>query len=97
MMRSFRFLFTLALLLAPPLAMHAQEGGIGQKEQERIQARKEKNEKKKLAKQRRNDHKRHMAIQDKATRKRLRQNTKRADKHGSGRHRDPFLKRLFTK
>ncbi len=95
-MRSLRPLLFLAMLLAAPAVVRAQEG-IGQKEQERIQERKEKEEKKKLAKQRKNDYKRHMANQDKATRKRIKQNTKRADKHGTGRHRDPFLKRLFTK
>ncbi|MBK8339581.1 MAG: hypothetical protein IPK99_06040 [Flavobacteriales bacterium] len=96
-MRPLPFLILLALLAALPEAMHAQDGGIGQKEQERIQERKEKDEKKKLVKQRKNDRKRHLSHQDKATRKRIRQNTKRADRHGSGHHRDPFLKRLFTK
>ena len=96
-MRPLPFLIILAWLAAMPKVVYAQDGGIGQKEQERIQERKEKDEKKKLRKQHKNDRKRHLSHQDKATRKRIRQNTKRSDKHGSGHHRDPFLKRLFTK
>jgi hypothetical protein len=41
------------------------------------------------------DRKRHLDIQDKATRKRIKRNTRRADRRGSGRHRDGFLRRTF--
>ena len=86
----------LLVLAGAPHLSHAQEG-IGQKEAERMQARKEKEERKQLAKQEKDDRRRHMKIQDKATRKRIRQHTKRADRRGSGRHRDGWLKRTFTR
>lgn len=89
-------LVVMVLLSAAPGVVRAQEG-IGQKEAERMQARKEKEERKKLQKQERDDRKRHLKIQDKATRKRLRQHTRRADRRGSGLHRDSWFKRTFTR
>jgi hypothetical protein len=41
--------------------------------------------------------KEHLQHQDKATRKRIKRNDRRADKHGNTTHRDPWLRRLFTK
>jgi len=79
-----------------PAVMRAQEG-IGQKEAERMQARKEKEQRKELARKRKEDHKRHLSIQDKAARKRIRQHTRRADRRGSGAHRDGWLRRMFTR
>ncbi|MBK9275651.1 MAG: hypothetical protein IPM49_14080 [Flavobacteriales bacterium] len=89
-------LLLLLLLSAIPVAVRAQEG-IGQKEAERMQARKEKEERKQRAKQEKDDRRRHLKIQDKATRKRIRQHTKRADRRGSGRHRDSWFRRTFTR
>ncbi|MBV6403491.1 MAG: hypothetical protein IT228_10615 [Flavobacteriales bacterium] len=89
--------WTLLLLLAlAPAAVRAQEG-IGQKEAERMQARKEKEERKQLARQKREDLRHHLKIQDKATRKRLKRHTRRADRRGSGLHRDSWFRRTFTR
>jgi Flp pilus assembly protein TadB len=89
------------LLLVLPLLLVAPDGfgqeGVSRKKQEKIQAAKAKQEKKDLKKKERDDRNRHLSIQDKPTRKRVKHNTKRADKHGSGRHRDGFLHRLFTR
>jgi len=74
--------------MAAPLASHAQDG-ISQKKQEKIQAKKAK------ARKEKDDWKRHLSIQDKQTRKRLKKNTKRANRSGSGPHRDGWLHGLF--
>jgi len=92
--RILRFLLLAFLTSASPAVMHAQEG-IGKKEAERIQAKKEKEDKKAAKVKEKQDRKRHLGIQDKATRKRIKQNTKRANKHGTNTHRDPFFVRLF--
>ncbi len=89
-------LLLLCLMAGAPLAARAQDG-IGQKEAERMQARKEKEERKQLARQKREDLRHHMKIQDKATRKRLRRHTRRADRRGSGLHRDSWFRRTFTR
>lgn len=88
-----RMMFLCMLLLAAPTVM--AQGGIGQKQQERIQAKKEKEEKKAKAKKAKEDRRRHLSNQDKATRKRMKRNGKRADRHGKSTHREPFLRRLF--
>ncbi|MCB0795501.1 MAG: hypothetical protein KDB88_12255 [Flavobacteriales bacterium] len=88
-------LIVLTLILVP--GVQAQEKGVSRKQQEKHLARKEKQDAKARVKQEKADRKRHLAMQDKKTRKRMRKHTKRADRKGSGRHRDPFLKRLFTK
>lgn len=95
MPRSLRLLLLSLLLAAPLTAVHAQEGGVGKDQQEKIQAKKKKEEKKARARKEKDDRKRHLSHQDKATRKRMKKNQRRADKHGSGAHRDPFLQRLF--
>lgn len=71
------------------------QDGISRKKQEKMLERKAKEEKKEKAKQERYDRKRHLSIQDKAARKRLKRHTKRADRRGSGEHRDGFFRRTF--
>lgn len=82
------------LLLGTPVITVAQDG-ITQRQQERILAKKAKEDKKAKVKKEKEDRKRHLAIQDKATRKRLKRHTRRADRGGSGQHRDGFFTRLF--
>lgn len=77
-----------------PVQGVAQEG-ISRKKQEKLLEKKARQEKKEKAKQERFDRRRHLSLQDKATRKRLRRNTKRADRHGSDAHRDGFFRRTF--
>jgi Flp pilus assembly protein TadB len=79
-----------------PAAARAQEG-ISQKKQERILAKKAKEEKKQKAKQEKADRAHHLALQDKATQKRIKRHTRRADRHGSGAHRDGPLRKLFRR
>ena len=85
-------LLGLGLMAAP--AVSAQDG-MSRKKQEKTLAKKAKDDKKQKARQERDDRKRHLSIQDKATRKRLKRNTKRADRHGSDAHRDGFFRRTF--
>ncbi|MCB9169635.1 MAG: hypothetical protein H6597_00170 [Flavobacteriales bacterium] len=84
-------------LFAVPVVTHAQDEGVSRKQQEKILAKKEKQKKKEQARKEKEDRKQHLAIQDKDTRRRIKQHTRRADRHGPGRHRDPFLKRLFSR
>ncbi|MGV3638642.1 MAG: hypothetical protein ACO1NQ_13460 [Flavobacteriales bacterium] len=95
-MRKWWSLILLILLgaVVQPTEAGAQDG-ISKKKQERIQAKKAKHEKKEKAKQERYDRRRHLSVQDKATRKRMRRHTKRADRKGSGVHRDGFFRRTF--
>lgn len=95
MPRLFRWLLIFTLTGAP-IMVQAQDG-ISQKEQERILAKKAKEDKKAKVRKAKDDKKRHLAIQDKATRKRLKQHDRRADRSGSGRHRDGFFTRLFSR
>lgn len=88
------YILLLFSLSAVPMVSTAQDG-ISRKKQERIQAKKAKDEKKAKARQERDDRKRHLDIQDKATRKRIKRHTKRADRRGSGPHRDGFFRRTF--
>lgn len=90
-----RLLIATALAGAVPVLAHAQEAGIGRKEAERMQAKKEKDEKKAAKKAEKENRKQHLGIQDKATRKRIKQHTKRANRNGTNTHRDPFFVRLF--
>lgn len=84
------------LLVGLPYAGTAQ-AGISQKQQEKILAKKMKDDKKAKARKEKDDRKRHLEIQDKAARKRIRRNTKRADRGGSGAHRDPWPRRWFVR
>lgn len=93
--RTIRFLVAAALATTGPAVLHAQDEGIGRKEAERNQAKKEKDDKKAAKKAEKEKQKQHLGIQDKATRKRIKQHTKRAGKHGTNTHRDPFFVRLF--
>lgn len=86
----------LITLLSAPLHTFAQEG-ISRKKQEKTLAKDAKKEKKTKAKQEKRDRKRHLSVQDKAARKRIRRHTKRADRGGSGRHREGFFRRTFGK
>ncbi|MEO8067397.1 MAG: hypothetical protein ABI599_06860 [Flavobacteriales bacterium] len=90
-----RSLIAVALAVAVPAVVHAQEEGIGRKEAEHIQAKKKKDDKKAAKKADKENQKQHLGIQDKATRKRIKQHTKRANKNGTNTHRDPFFVRLF--
>lgn len=96
MIRYLRCLVLFVLLSAMPSVSHAQ-GGISQKQQEKILAKKAKEDKKAKKKKEKADRKRHLSIQDKATRKRLKKHTKRADRRGSGAHRDGGLRGLFQR
>ncbi len=98
----FRILVMFAITAAPGVMKAQDAGGNGgqsagmtKRQQERSQAKKARKEKKDVAREEKRLHKLHMKHQDKATRKRMKQNQRRADKHGQGTHRDPFLKRVF--
>ncbi len=93
-MRRWTIIFLWATMLASlPVATFGQEG-VSRKKQEKILAKKEVKAK---AKQEKKDRKRHLQIQDKETRKRIKRHTKRADRHGSGTHRDGFPRNLFQR
>lgn len=94
MMRVWKHLLLAIFLLGTPAMLHAQEG-MSMKQQEKAQAKKEKERKKAQKELEKEKRKRHLGLQDKDTRKRIKRNTKRADKRGTNRHRDPFLQRLF--
>lgn len=93
--------WTRILLLAAasmgPLMSQAQEEGISQRKQEKILAKKEREEKKQKIKQDKENREHHLNLQDKATRKRMKKHGKRADRHGSGAHRDGILSRMFRR
>ena len=91
-----RLLLLLSLITAPA-AIHAQDEGISQRKQEKILAKKAKDEKKAAVKKEKTDRKQHLGLQDKATRKRMKQHSRRADRSGPGRHRDGFFSRLFSR
>lgn len=87
-------LILLFTLFVAPTPAFAQEG-ISRKKQEKTLAKDAKKEKKTKAKQEKRDRKRHLSVQDKAARKRIKRNSKRADRGGSGKHRDGFFRRTF--
>lgn len=91
-----RIVLLLWVTAAVPVAGHAQDG-ISRKQQEKQLARKAKEEKKAKARKEKEDRKRHLSIQDKATRKRLKRHTRRADRSGSRTHRDGWLPGLFQR
>jgi len=96
MLKQLRSLLLIVSLVGLPFAGLAQDG-ISQKQQEKILAKKEKDDKKAKVRKEKEDRKRHLEIQDKAARKRIRRNTKRADRGGSGAHRDPWPGRIFSR
>lgn len=87
--------FMIAMLLIGAGASAMAQDGITKKQAEKNLARKAKEERKAKAQKVKDDRKRHLDIQDKATRKRIKRNTKRAERHGSGRHRDGWFRRTF--
>lgn len=90
----FRFLLValLAFTAAPPVAAQA---GVGRKQQERIQRKKEKKGAVNVKKEEKRLLKKHLDSQDRATRKRMKRHKRRSEGQGSAGHRDPFLRRLF--
>jgi hypothetical protein len=100
MIRLLLLLLTLAGPAARTVAQDAEgdggkSAGMSKKKQEKHLAKKERKDKKSLAKEEKALLKQHRQHQDKATQKRMKRNQRRADKHGQGRHRDPFFRRLF--
>ncbi|MBK8499703.1 MAG: hypothetical protein IPL52_13040 [Flavobacteriales bacterium] len=91
-----RLLLVLVLLTGVPASSHAQDG-ISQRQQEKILAKKAKEDKKAKAQKEKDDRKRHLSVQDKKTRKRIERNRRRAERGGPGPHRDGFFRRLFTR
>lgn len=85
----------LFLLFVGPVLVQAQEEGISQRKQEKILAHKAKEEKKTQAKKEKADKAHHLGIQDKATRRRIKQHNRRSDRGGSGAHREGFFRRTF--
>jgi Flp pilus assembly protein TadB len=92
----FRWIGMATVMLVASTALPAQDG-ISRKKQEKIQAQKAKEEKKELARKEKEGRKRHLALQDKSTRKRMKRNSKRADRSGSRQHRDGIPARWFRK
>jgi len=88
---------TLAMALSGATAVLAQDEGISQRKQEKILAQKAKEEKKEKVKQDKENRKRHLGLQDKGTQKRMKKHARRADRHGPGRHSDPWPARLFRR
>ncbi len=82
---------------AVPTALHAQDSGISAAKQEKLLAKKERRDVKEVKKEEKRLAKKHLENQGKATRKRMKRNKRRADKHGSSAHRDPWPGRWFTK
>lgn len=89
-----RTVLCIILLFSMAGASMAQDG-ISKKQQEKNLAKKGKDDKKAKVKKEKDDRKRHLSIQDKDTRKRIKRNTKRADRGGPGPHRDGFFQRTF--
>lgn len=95
MLRPIRFLLllaTLAFVAAPPVSAQT---GIGRKQQEKIQRKKERNDVKDVKREEKRLAKQHLANQDKATRKRMKRHKRRAGNQGQAGHRDTWLRRLF--
>ena len=103
-MRAIRTILLFSALLFAAGA-HAQDAegeggksaGMSKKQQEKHLAKKERKDKKSLAKEEKRLLKQHRQHQDKATRKRMKRNKRSSDRNGPRGHRDPFLQRLFRK
>lgn len=91
-----RFLLLVALIGASAHA-HAQDEGLSQKKQEKQLAKKERTDGKEVKKEEKRIAKKHLENQDKATRKRMKRNKKRADRNGNNPHRDPWPARWFSR
>lgn len=96
MLHSLIRILLVAMLAAASLPTSAQEG-ISQKKQEKILSQKAKDDKKAKVKQGKADRQRHLDIQDKAARKRMKRHFKRAERKGSGSHKDGWLRGLFQR
>ncbi len=90
-------LLLLCIVLLGMSGVSAAQDGISKKQQEKNMARKGKEDKKARVKKEKDDRKRHLSIQDKETRKRIKRNAKRADRGGPGQHRDGFFQRTFSR
>ena len=92
----FRKYITAFMLVCIPLMVVSQDKGITEKDQMKIQAKKEK-EKTKNAKQAEKEmNKRHLDIQDKKTRKRLKKNQKKSQNQ-SHNNREAFWSGWFSR
>lgn len=99
-LRTFLVLFT---LLAVPMIGSAQDAeggggksaGISRKQQEKNLAKKERRDKRSLAKEEKRLLKQHRQHQDKATRKRMKRNERNSARRGPHGPRPPFFQRLF--
>jgi Flp pilus assembly protein TadB len=87
----------LSLMLGSAMFTASAQEGISRKQQERNLAKKAKEEKKARVKQDKEDRKHHLGLQDKATQKRMKRNSKRADRSGSRAHRDGPFRRMFQR
>ena len=93
---SFRKYITALMLVCIPLMVMSQDKGITEKDQMKIQAKKEK-EKAKNAKQAEKEmNKRHLDIQDKKTRKRIKKNQKKSNNQSHS-NREPFWNGWFSR
>jgi len=95
-MRTTHLILLALLFLQAPRTASAQDG-ISRKQQEKKLARKEKDEKKDMARREKDGLKRHLSIQDKETRKRLKRQARRVRKGGNGTPREGFPARLFKR
>lgn len=93
--RALPYIISLLTVFVAPHSSIAQDEGISQAKQEKLQARKEKKDTKEVKKEEKRLLKEHRRHQDKATQKRMKRNKRRADKHGNDPHRDPWPRRWF--
>jgi len=92
--RSLYLLLLLLAFVAAPRVAHAQ-ADAGPDQVNPMSAKDKQARSKAIKKEEKRMNKQHLANQDKATRKRMKQHQRRADKQGNTGHRDPFLRRLF--
>jgi uncharacterized protein HemX len=100
-----RWVLLVSLLAGASTYAHAQDAdgkggnsaGITRKQAEKAKAKKEKKNKKEVAKEEKRLNKQHLKNQDPAARKRMKANKRRADRGGQGPHRDSFFRRLFSR
>ncbi|MEO8733952.1 MAG: hypothetical protein ABI373_06450 [Flavobacteriales bacterium] len=96
-MKARRSLYPLLLLLAfatAPAVVHAQTDA-GPDQVTPLTAKAKEQRTKAINKEVKKMDKQHLADQDKATRKRMKQHERRAKKQGNSGQREPFLRRLF--
>lgn len=96
-MKSLLRWFPLAAALAMSWPVLAQDAGLSRKQQMKLQEKKEKEREKERLSKEKEARRRHMAIQDKPTQKRLKRQNRRADAQGSRGHRDPWHRRVLTR